>query len=94
MEDIGYAGILHPKYWMPIHYDTIKDGQNKKSVFFYSLTIQHSISIYPISQYACFIFLYLTGITSGVNDGEDLWIGLNDITSEGTYVWTDGTTVS
>ena len=24
-----YAGIHHSKYWMPIHYDTIEDGQNK-----------------------------------------------------------------
>ena len=28
--DTGYAGIHHSKYWMPIHYDTIEDGQNKK----------------------------------------------------------------
>ena len=27
----GYSGIHHSKYWMPIHYDTIKDAQNKKS---------------------------------------------------------------
>ena len=25
------AGIHHSKYWMPIHYDTIEDGQNKTS---------------------------------------------------------------
>ena len=29
--DTGYAGIHHSEYWMPIHYDTIEDGQNKKS---------------------------------------------------------------
>ena len=28
--DTGYAGTHHSKYWMPIHYDTIEDGQNKK----------------------------------------------------------------
>ena len=30
--DIGYTGIHHSKYWMPIHYmyDTLTDGQNKK----------------------------------------------------------------
>ena len=28
--DTGYAGIHHSKYWMPINYDTIEDGQNKK----------------------------------------------------------------
>ena len=28
--DTGYAGIHHSKYWMPIHYDTIEDGQNNK----------------------------------------------------------------
>ena len=28
--DTGYAGIHHSKYWMPIHYNTIEDGQNKQ----------------------------------------------------------------
>ena len=28
--DTGYAGIHHSKYWMPIHYDTIEDGQKQK----------------------------------------------------------------
>ena len=31
-----YAAIHHSKYWMPIHYDTIKDEQNKKSDFLFS----------------------------------------------------------
>ena len=26
-----YASINHSQYWMPIHYDNIKDGQNKKA---------------------------------------------------------------
>ena len=34
--DTGYAGIHHPKYWMPIHYDTIEDGQNKQSHLLFS----------------------------------------------------------
>ena len=29
--DTGCAGIHHSKYQMPIHYNTIDDGQNKKS---------------------------------------------------------------
>ena len=29
--DTGCATIHHSKYWMPIHYDTIEDGQNKTS---------------------------------------------------------------
>ena len=29
--DTGCAGIHHSIYWMPIHYDTIEDGQNKTS---------------------------------------------------------------
>ena len=33
-----YAGIHHSKYWMPIHYDTIKDGGG--DLIFYSLIIQ------------------------------------------------------
>ena len=28
--DTGYGGIHLSKYWMPIQYDTIEDGQNKK----------------------------------------------------------------
>ena len=34
--DTGYASIHHSKYWMPIHYDTIEDGQNKKSHLLFS----------------------------------------------------------
>ena len=29
------------KYWMPIQYDTIEDGQNKKLIIFYSLIEIH-----------------------------------------------------
>ena len=36
--DTGYAGIHHSKYWMPIHYDTIEDGQNKKFHLLFSKT--------------------------------------------------------
>ena len=32
----GGSGIHHSKYWMPIHYDTIADGQNKKSHLLFS----------------------------------------------------------
>ena len=31
-----FNGIHHSKYWMPIHYDTIKDGQKKKSHILFS----------------------------------------------------------
>ena len=34
--DTGYAGIIHSKYWMPIHYDTIEDWHNKKSHLLFS----------------------------------------------------------
>ena len=35
------AGIRHDfKYWMPIHYDTIKDGQNKKSHLLFSFLVR------------------------------------------------------
>ena len=36
--DTGYAGIHHSKYWRPIHYDTIEDGQNKQSHLLFSNT--------------------------------------------------------
>ena len=28
------------KYWMPIHYDTIEDGQNKKSHLLFSFLVR------------------------------------------------------
>ena len=35
--DTDYAGIHNSKYWMPIYlYDTIEDGQNKKSHLLFS----------------------------------------------------------
>ena len=34
--DADVAGIHHSKYWIPIHYDTIEDGQNKKSHLLFS----------------------------------------------------------
>ena len=34
-----HTGIHYSKYWMPIHYDTIEDGQNKKSHLFFSKCI-------------------------------------------------------
>ena len=37
--DTGYAGIHHSKYWMPIYYDTIEDGQNKQSHLLFSNSI-------------------------------------------------------
>ena len=36
MVDTLYASIHHSKYWMPIQYDTIEDGQNKKSHLLFS----------------------------------------------------------
>ena len=46
--DVGVAGIHHLKYWMPIHYDTIEDGQNKKShlLFFKSKMFIYSCSLF------------------------------------------------
>ena len=34
--DTYHAGIHYSKYWMTIHYDTIEDGQVKKSNFLFS----------------------------------------------------------
>ena len=47
--DTGYAGIHHTKYWMPIHYDTIEDGQNKKSLLLFSNCTMCTASI----RFAC-----------------------------------------
>ena len=52
--DTGYAGIHHSKYWMPIHYDTIEDGQNKKSHLLFSKykKIQElSLTLWPKVKY-------------------------------------------
>ena len=41
-----FDGVImdgHPprlKYWMPIHYDTIEDGQNKKSHLLFSFLVR------------------------------------------------------
>ena len=44
--DTGYTGIHHSKYWMPIHYDTIEDGLNKKkNLIFYSLNVIFDICL-------------------------------------------------
>ena len=48
--DTGYAGIHHSKYWMPIHYDTIEDGQNKQSHLLFSKSTSsqiYSLSLHP-----------------------------------------------
>ena len=42
----GYAGIHHSKYWMPNHYDTIEDGQNKKSHLLFSNYIILNLCLY------------------------------------------------
>ena len=41
--DTGYASIHHSKYWMPIYYDTIEDGQNKKSHLLFSMETRHEL---------------------------------------------------
>ena len=42
----GYACIHHSKYWMPIHYDTIEDGQNKTKIIFYSLNVRGGLTFF------------------------------------------------
>ena len=34
------AGVDHSKYWMPIHNDTIEDGQNKNLIFYSPSRVQ------------------------------------------------------
>ena len=38
--DTGYAGINHSNYWMPIHYDTVENGENKKSHLLFSFLVR------------------------------------------------------
>ena len=54
--DTGYAGIHHSKYWMPIHYDTIEDGQNKKSIFYSLIEIKDELILGLMTR--AFIFGY------------------------------------
>ena len=48
--DTGYAGIHHLKYWMPIHYDTIEDGQNKK-ISSFILQVDNQRCIKPLNLF-------------------------------------------
>ena len=43
--DTGCAGIHHSKYWMPIHYDKIEDGQNKTSHHLFSNNQPHKFDL-------------------------------------------------
>ena len=52
MVDTGCTGIHHSKYWMPIHYDTIEDGQNKTSHRFFS------------NYFLCLFSMYLQYVVS------------------------------
>ena len=58
--DTSYAGIHHSKYWMPIHYDTIEDGQNKKSHLLFSFLVR----IVLFLHFICGIYLSTNIITS------------------------------
>lgn len=52
------------------------------------LYIFHCIVAGTLIVTRCFIF---TGLRR--KSGEDLWIGLHDITDEGNFEWVDGTPV-
>ena len=54
----GYPPRL--KYWMPIHYDTIEDGQNKKSHLLFSFLVRIVLFLHFIGG----IYLSKTIITS------------------------------
>ena len=58
--DTGYAGIHHSKYWMPIHYDTIEDGQNKKSHLLFSKRLK----FYPETSHASELSHFAGKVTS------------------------------
>ena len=38
------AGNHHSKYWMPIHYNNIKDWENKKNLIFYSQILNEKVT--------------------------------------------------
>ena len=66
--DTGYAGIHHSKYWMPIHYDTIEDGQNKKSHLLFSNSFPH----FPV-LHCCF---HITQVQTSIDKCPCLRISL------------------
>ena len=59
--DNGYASILNANYWMPIHFDTIKDEQTKNLIFYSSNSKPSAINSYmkQVRFYAAY-FLYFT----------------------------------
>ena len=54
-----FNGVImdgHPprlKYWMPIRYDTIEDGQNKKSHVLFSLFFRIVLFLFFIGEIYC-----------------------------------------
>ena len=55
-----FSVIPRLKYWMPIHYDTNEDGQNKKSHLLFSFLVRFMLFLHFISG----IYLYKNIITS------------------------------
>ena len=55
----GSGGCRHSqypprlKYWMPIHYDTIEDGQNKKSHLLFPFLVRIVLILYFIGGIYC-----------------------------------------
>ena len=60
-----YAGIHHSKYWMPIHYDTIEDGQNKKSHILFSFLVRIVLFLPFIGGgFVCQKYYYIISLVS------------------------------
>ena len=74
------GGCRQLKYWMPIHYDTIEDGQNKtKNLIFLSFIFSNFFIFIPFLSYDCVIFafhrwdLFVKNIITSFH-----WLHLND----------------
>ena len=47
------------KYWMPIHYDTIEDGQNKQTHLLFSFLVRIVLFLYFIGEIYCQKYHYI-----------------------------------
>ena len=52
------------KYWVPIHYDTIEDGQNKKSHLLLSFLVRIVLFFILSAMFICQKYYYIISLVS------------------------------
>ena len=76
------GGYRQLKYWMPIHYDTIEDGQNKKKSHFCIFFFFFFFIFIPFLSYDCVIFAFHRWdlFVKNIITSSFHWFNLNDYT--------------